>query len=671
MTKKRTLFDRIFKRASAKGTAYLSDPDAWLQQLIYGRPVSSGVRVTNDAAMRLTAVYACVRVLSESIASLPLVLYRRLEKGKEKATDHPVYRVLHDKPNGEQSPFQFKEMMQAHLCRNGNAYAYKEYNNAGQIESLWPLLPTQMQDVRRANGQLVYEYRLPNEDVRTWTRREVFHIAGLGFDGVKGLDPIEYCKEAIGLGLGLEEYGASFFGNNSRPDGYIAVPDKLTDREAHKRMKESWEEAHQGLSHAHKLAILEQGAEYKTIGIAPEHAQFLETRRFQKEEIATMFRVPLHMINSMEKNTTWGSGIESINIGFVTYSLVPWFIRWQEAISTQIISDVERSQYFSEFVVNALMRGDAKTRAEFYRTMREIGVLSANDVRELESMNPVPDGDIYHIPMNWVELGAQPELPQVGSPIIEDNSDKKKVETRAMRSGKARHRIANSYYYVLHDGIDRFVKKENANIRDAVKKYLNERDARQFAEWVSDYYKGLSDYIKTRIMPSYMGLATAIRGELAGEIDVSGALTSQDEVFLSDYADAFVSRYIGHSRGRVLHAVQNAAAESMREDEAVIAELDTWGNRAHREAMMEATRASNAVAKFVYVSAGVSFLRWQALGAETCPFCQAMDGKVVSTNDVFQLEEGLMTEGKQKMTFYSNIGHPPLHEGCVCQIGAG
>ena len=372
---------------------------------------SSGKVVTERSAMQMTAVYSCVRILAEAVAGLPLHLYRYKEDGgKEKAIDHPLYLLLHDEPNPEMSSFVFRETLMTHLLLWGNAYAQIIRNGKGEVVALYPLMPNKMTVGRDTNGQLYYTYQksqdeLPKDNTYTVTLypSDVLHIPGLGFDGLVGYSPIAMAKNAIGLAIATEEYGSKFFANGAAPSGVLEHPGTIKDPQ---RVRESWMSQFGGSSNSNKIAVLEEGLKYTPISISPEQAQFLETRKFQINEIARIFRVPPHMVGDLEKSSF--SNIEQQSLEFVKYTLDPWVIRWEQSIQRRLLSSEEKKRYFVKFNVEGLLRGDYQSRMNGYAIGRQNGWMSANDIRELENMDRIPaedGGDLYLINGNMLPLG--------------------------------------------------------------------------------------------------------------------------------------------------------------------------------------------------------------------------------------------------------------------------
>ena len=371
---------------------------------------TSGKPVNEHTAMQMTAVYSCVRILAEAVAGLPLHLYKYTDSGgKEKALSHPLYFLLHDETNPEMSSFVFRETMMTHLLLWGNAYAQIIRNGKGEVIALYPLMPNRMSVDRDSSGNLYYSYTRYSDDAPTMkgvavTLRpsDVLHIPGLGFDGLVGYSPIAMAKNAIGMAIACEEYGAKFFANGAAPGGVLEHPGTIKDPQ---KVRESWNAAYQGSSNSHRVAVLEEGMKYQPIGISPEQAQFLETRKFQINEIARIFRVPPHMVGDLEKSSF--SNIEQQSLEFVKYTLDPWVIRWEQAISRALLRSDEKKQYFSKFNVDGLLRGDYVSRMSGYATARQNGWMSANDIRELENLDRIPPelgGDLYLINGNMTKL---------------------------------------------------------------------------------------------------------------------------------------------------------------------------------------------------------------------------------------------------------------------------
>ncbi|WP_270270425.1 phage portal protein [Enterocloster clostridioformis] len=375
----------------------------------FGRS-TSGKNVNERTAMQTTAVYSCVRILSEAIASLPVHVYRYTDTGKERVYDHPLYYLLHDEPNPEMTSFVFRETLMSHLLIWGNAYAQIIRDGNGRVLGLYPLLPDKMEVDRDENGRLYYVYARnsdenPNfeEYGRVYLRQEdVLHIPGLGFDGLVGYSPIAMAKNAVGMTMACEEYGASFFENGATPGGVLEHPGVLKDPA---KVREGWHSVYGGSKNSGKVAVLEEGMKYQQIGIPPEEAQFLETRKFQINEIARLYRIPPHMIGDLDKSSF--SNIEQQSLEFVKYTLDPWVIRWEQSLQKSLFLPQEKKQYFVKLNVDGLLRGDYQSRMNGYAVGVQNGFMSPNDVRRLENMDLIPDelgGNRYLCNGNMIDL---------------------------------------------------------------------------------------------------------------------------------------------------------------------------------------------------------------------------------------------------------------------------
>lgn len=362
----------------------------------------SGKSVNARTAIQVSTVYACVRVIAETIASLPLHVYEETDKGVVKATDHPLYRILHDEPNSEMTSFVWRETMLTHLLLYGNSFSQIIRNGRGHVLGLYPLLPDRMEVDRDSAGTLTYTYTTAEGATHRLRPEDVLHIPGLGFDGVMGYSPIALEKNAIGLGIAAEEYGSKFFAHGATPSGVLTHPNTVKDPA---RLRESWNKAYGGSANSGKVAILEEGMSYTRISLPNSEAQFLETRKFQVAEICRIYRVPPHLVADLEHATF--SNIENQNISFAVHTIRPWLVRIEQAIARQLFPEKEKGRFYAQFNMDGLMRGDYKSRMEGYAIARQNGWMSTNDIRALENMNPVPaeeGGDAYLVNGNMISV---------------------------------------------------------------------------------------------------------------------------------------------------------------------------------------------------------------------------------------------------------------------------
>lgn len=400
------LFDRFRRKRNPQNWTLTSGYPAWLM----GDMTPSGEPVSPETAMQLTAVYACVKILSEAIAELPLHLYRyTVNGGKERAISHPLYFIMHDEPNPEETSFTFREVMMAHLLLWGNSYSQIIRNGRGEVVALYPLMPSQMQVMRDEGDRLFYVYTRETGEADpgkagtfVLSAEEVLHIPGLGFDGMVGYSPLAMARNALGSALASDKYAAKFYANAATPSGVIEFPGVLKDAKA---FREKWEGSFSGAVNAGKTPVLEEGMKYHQISISPQDAQFLETRRFNIDEIARIFRIPPHMLADLEKSSY--SNIEQQSLEFVKYTLAPWVARIEQAMRKRLLLPSEKREYFFSFNLEGLLRGDYQSRMQGYATARQNGWMSANDIRELENMNRIPaeeGGDLYLINGNMLPL---------------------------------------------------------------------------------------------------------------------------------------------------------------------------------------------------------------------------------------------------------------------------
>lgn len=374
---------------------------------------SSGKPVNAQTSIASTAVWACVRVIAESVATLPLNVYSRSGESRQREDGHPIQIIVHDRPNDKQTSVEFREQMLYHLLLYGNAYIYKDLWPSGRVRNLVLLRPDRVSvrvddSASESFPKLAYIVDTSKQGQRVYSESDILHIRGISSDGLIGISPIQTHRETIGVELAEREFAGRFFGNAARPSGILKVAGKLNP-DAASRLKQSWESAHRGLDQAHRVAVLEEGIEWQALTIPLVDAQFLEQRRFSVEEIARIFRVPLHLIGELSRATF--SNIEHQAIDFVTHTLRPWCVRIEQSLNKGLFFPSEQVTFYVEHVVDALLRGDIQSRYNAYAIARQNGWLSANDVRRLENMNSIEGGDIYLSPLNMIDastIGAAP-----------------------------------------------------------------------------------------------------------------------------------------------------------------------------------------------------------------------------------------------------------------------
>ncbi len=415
---------RLFEKRSTT-----SNPAQWFVDWIRGgSESSSGVNVSEDSALKHSPFWAAIRVISGAVSSLPLLTYQRQSDGnKDRATSHPVYKLLHDKPNQYMTAGKFYESRTAHALIYGNGYAEIQRDGGGRPIALWPLLPDRVARDVTESGVPFYRVMVDAGNIVTVADANMLHIPGLGANGYVGYPVVQYQKEAIGLGVATKQFGARFFSNDANPGGVLEHPGKLDD-EAHKRLKKSWAAVHSGLDNAHRVAILEEGLKWAGTGVSPEAAQAIETQKFSVDDIARIFNLPPHMIGSMDSATF--TNIEQQKIDFLTRTLVYWLRIWESEIDCKLFSAAEQKTFFVEFLMDSLLRGDSAARSTAYTAGRMGGWLSVNDVRRFENMNSIGEkGDEYLVPFNMRVAGEEPPEPAppaLPAPAEDDDEDQER-----------------------------------------------------------------------------------------------------------------------------------------------------------------------------------------------------------------------------------------------------
>lgn len=670
------LLRRLFEQRDLQITPRL------MRSFLQNGATAAGVSITPTSSLQVSAVYACVRVLSESIAQLPLILRRQQADGNRlHALSHALYQLLRWQPNPEWTAFDFELFRIMSLCLRGNAYAEIVWGRNGQVKELWPIHPERVMIVREDDDQLWYHitggYMTDPERRRSTVKLpfwKVHHIKLLSTDGVYGLSPITLHRQGIGLAAAAEQYGAAFLGNGAQPGGVLEHPGALSAA-AYKRLLDSWEDRHSGPNQAGKAALLEEGMTYKPITISPQDAQYLETRQFQAIDIARIFRVPPHLINDLE-NATF-SNIEHLGLEFVQFSLQPYFINVEQAIRRDLLIGRERNELFADYDVEALLRGDIQARYSSYSIGRQWGFLSANDIRQRENMPQIEGGDIYMMPLNMVPVDqlvtlSPDEDPSSTLPTpTEDRAAETAVLSSAqLRAANQRHRLYGRGRGLLADAIGRILRREANDVGNAARRIFgrNERAAfsAEFNTWLDDFYDGHADFIVRQLLPTATAYSELVSDAVSDEV---GDHDTRLERWLRAYLATYAARHVGLSRSELSRALDGdgdplAAVESVTQG---------WReNRTNTIAQDESVRLNNAVAVTVYTAIGIQFLRWAAFG-QSCSYCNALNGRTVGIEQFFiPADSEFKPDGATIALKPSvNIRHPPVHQGCDCMVVRG
>lgn len=619
-----------------------------------GSMTSSGVYVTEAGSLSISAVYAAVRVLAESVSSLPLKLYRRDGRNRAPAPDHPLYSVLQRQGNNLMTAMKAREVAMLHLLLWGNAFLEIQRNGRGDVVGLWPIHPGRVVvSVKIVDGQPTLSYDVQNTKKGSTPMgpEDILLIAGLGTDYL-GKSPIQLHREGLGIEISARRYGAKFFSNDARPGLVLEHPGVMGD-EAFENFMTSWTAVHQGSNNAHRVAILEEGMKASVVGLPPDDAQFIETRKYGRSEVASIFRVPPHMIGDLERATF--SNIEHQSIEFVVHSLRPWLVRIEQAITSQLLSEDEQGEYYVRHMVDGLLRGDTQSRYDAYTKARNWGWMSANDIRELEDQNPVDGGDVYLQPLNMVPAGTDPFADDTGTSARAALPPARGIERRA---APPRVKSASALQAVYLDTFRRIVTREIVEIRRAVTTYLEAGDIEGFRAWVVEFADKQAGWMTPRMLPIFQAMAEAMIEAAATEIG-SDVTAGDMQQFVQDYSEASASRYVSASRGQLLGLLVEEGPM-----EAVEARLDEWGDtRADKEARRARERSSNAMTNAIWVLAGITAVTWRTTN-EACPICNEMEGRTTLMSVPFlqsgENVAGLVTSGR--------VGHPPLHDGCDCYL---
>lgn len=666
-----------FKKTEKR--SYSLTDDFWFTKYPSGK-ASAGVSVSETTAMNYSVVFACVRILSETVAGLPLILYRKSKSGsKTRADNHPLYHILHDSPNSSMTAFRWRCALMHHIALWGNAFSEIKIDNRGNITGLWPLPPDRVvirvSATKDGGMQPVYQYHDPiTSVVRTIPNDRMLHISGMGYDGIQGYSPVPMHREAIGLGMAMQEFGSRFFGEGTHPSVIVEHPQKLSEA-AHKNLTESLASSHSGLGKSHRLLVLEEGMKITPLGIPPEDAQFLESRQFQVIEICRIFRIPPHMVGDLTRATF--SNIEHQSIEFVVHTVRPWLVLWEQELNRSLLLPGEQNEYYFEFLVDGLLRGDIKSRYDAYRVGREGGWLSSNDVRRMENMDPIKHGDDYLMPMNFQILG-QP-APKPAAPTDKRSNPEKPVSTRTLHAASyspdPMEKSVSRFTPLLRDAMEDILDREADVLLKAIQEHLAIRGADSFLSFMDSFYRDHHDYVKLRLGPVLERYAKSIQSVAAGMIGVDVGETSQMEDFLGRYLESYAFRHCRKGRIELESFLELETKDRILST--IESEIKDWvRSNAEDLAAEEAIRAKNAVSRELWRQHGVTKLKWVTSGSMSCPFCRKMNGRVVGIEDNFLSAGDVMHAGPDdhdgkgwlSLKIRNHKKHPPIHKGCVCRI---
>ncbi len=641
---------------------------------IDGRPTQTGIRISNNKALNYSAVFNAVQIISGTVASLPLILYKRLgEKEKERAVNHPLYNVLHNQANPEMTSYVWREVSQAHLLLWGNSYSHIIRNAALQVIELWPISPAAVEVTRNDARKIIYIVKEGDGKKRTYQADDILHIPGLGFDGRIGYAVLHLAQETFGLGLAQESFESMFYGNGANIGGVLEHPGVL-GQEAHDNLKEDVEKKWSGVGNAHKTIILEEGMTYTKTQMPLADAQFLESRVFQVDEVARWFNLPPHKLKELTRATF--SNIEEQQIEFVQDSMRPWFVRWEAHIWWKCLNDEEKKILFAEFLIAALLRGDMKSRNEALQLQRQNGIINANEWRAIENMNPIEDeiaGDKYWQPLNMSDAGLDEESKEEPSNDIvdpEEENSLRDIKPAQLRSIKARKRWSKAFKPIFRHVAKEILAIEVPGVKKIAKKAFTERTLAEFTFDLNKFYETNKPKFRKLFAAAYEEYSQTIYPVASDEVGADPEPTPEYKEYVNGFIDHTTNRYIGSSQGQL-----NQVASEHRENDAIAA-IDTrlaqWEERRpDKVADREVVDGESGFASFVYFAAGFRTV-WIAIG-DSCPYCEGLNGRTISRGMNFINKGESFDPGLTGVPLIvsTGIGHPAAHGGCDCTVRAG
>ncbi len=647
---------------------------------LFGSNTTTGIRVTEEIAQSIAAVSAATRRIADFVATLPVKLYRRMgEHGKEEARDHPLFDLVGAQPNPLMTSFEWRETVQGNVVFKDH-YSQLIRNGLGEIAEIWPLISDHMQVVVKGRS-ITYIYTPPAGEKRTFGSAEIFHLRRFSLDGLTGVPLLNDAGNSFGLSVATDTYASNYMKNEANPSGVLQLARRLTNPESIRRLKEDWTQKQGWWGRKQGIAVLEEGTEFKPISNNPGEAQLMEERKYQVTEAARWFNIPPHLLADLERATF--SNVEEQQREFITFTMIPWLERWEQKLNTQLLTREERRDLFFKFSVNALLRGDATSRAAFYGSGRQWGWLNADEIRAFEDMNPLPDGagGIYLQPVNMKEAGSPAPAP-AQSPFFRTNGEHDEVVVQAavdsvaaseqpeMRAARSRRSFAISMQSVFEDAYRRIITREVQDVMSAARKMLPTRDRNTFENFLDNFYgDDFRRFIRERTGPAYDALFSQVRNMVFEEL---GFQLSDSDLsrFINEYLDNVTAGYAGNSRGQLLAVIDKAHRDDVDFIEALDKRTTEWiESRPLKRAVEETLRATNALTFAAFQESPlVSRLRWVAFG-DACPFCTELNGKVVPIGVEFvRAGDSVSAPNRPPMVTYRNVKHPPIHQACSCMF---
>jgi HK97 family phage portal protein len=690
------LFDGFEVRARQTSTGSSADgPDSdfWYSLVEGFGGTASGRNVGRVSAEKMITVAACVTLISGDLAGLPLrLLKKRADGGFDEATDHQLNQLLKYRPNEDMTSFTWRETMFGHNLKAGVSTTFITRDDSGKPKALTPIVP-EMVRVKRIPQDGPWRWLIQG-DPQPRSARDILHIPAFSHDGIHGVSPItHFARESIGTLISMEQFISVFFANGMSPTGVIKMPEKmylstLDQMSPDGRGGQNFLAALRAKfgnsgQQARSPFVLQGGMDWQSVDSRLVDAQFIEILGLKKLDICGLFKVPPHKIGHGKDSTSYNN-TEQENLSYVVSGLMPWINRFEQAAEAKLLSPQERNQgYRIKFNVTALLRGDMSARASFYDAMMKWGIFTVDDVRALEDMNPAADklGGKRLVPVNMIyaedlgKLNAAPVAPggagKAGSPMPGVEQRSIADDLKAIR---ARDRIAARFQPLLTDAMAAVVSREGAFIKAEIEKNRKLRAGRSIQDFIDEFYRTLPDWIIQRVGPTMTALGEAIQEAASAEIGVDPGMTSEMSAELREYIKGFARQYADGDRGQLLALLSDPEAGGL---DALEQRLDEWheggpsgATRAEKVGFDQVVTLPNMMAAATFWAAGYG-ARWTIRGEKTCPYCRALNGKIISRGQAFLQAGDHQPEGADVPMSVRTTKYPALHQGCDCVITWG
>jgi len=658
------IFEKRHSNLSIESGLSPRDSEWWERFISQTALSDAGMEVTPTTAMRVSTVFRCWTLLSQT-GTLPLKYYERLpDGGKEIAADKPLWTILHDQPNRNDTAVEFWEMMFGSLAMRYNSYAQIVKDNIGNVKEMWPLIADNMK-VGRSNNKITYQYTPAGGTPVLIPPDKVLHIRGPMTNGLVGVSPIVMAVNTIGLKMAQEQFSGRLFANQASFKGAWKLPGKLTTNEERESLRKSLAGVFGGTKNAGKTPVLEDGLEWQNISMTGEEAEAIAHSKFSLAEIARFYGVPLHKLNELERATF--SNIEEQNTDWVVDTVRPWARRAEAQIKNKLIP-LRESNFFAEFLLDALLRGNTEDRWAANRTAIETGVASINEVRARENLNPIEGGDVHLVPLNFIALGtAGQQAVSTEEDLPPESASEGREEERASQAINLRVRTRNSFIQLFKDAFNPIVKREVADLRRGIEKEL--RDLRSFQAFMDDMYGKLRKFTRDTITPVVIHYAKSMNSIASTELGEDLMFSPELEEEIRTIAGGVAKQYGFMASKEISDLIDRTPPEELAD--ALEVKLAHWEEtKADIWARKEVVEMGEASIRQSYIRAGVTSLKWTTVG-ENCPFCNQLSGRVVGTVGSFIAKGGTLVAAGKTMTLHTTVRHPPAHSGCDCLIRPG